>query len=125
MYPSRGLGWRSWLRHCPPRWKAAGSISDSVIDIILLAPGVDLASNRNDYQEYFLRAKGGRCVGLTTLPLSCAHCLEIWKPQTSGALRACPGLYRGFYTLLGSPIKQRVKQACFPEYSWIRIKRYS
>jgi len=25
--------------------------------------------------------KGGRCVGLTTLPLSCADCLEIWELQ--------------------------------------------
>ena len=33
--------------------------------------GVDSASNRNKYQEYFLGGKGGRCVRLT-LPLSCA-----------------------------------------------------
>jgi hypothetical protein len=26
-------------------------------------PGVDSASNRNEYQEYFLRGKGGRCLG--------------------------------------------------------------
>jgi len=30
--------------------------------------GVDSASNRNEYQEYFLWRKGGRCLGLTTLP---------------------------------------------------------
>jgi len=36
--------------------------------------------------------KGGRCVGLTTLPPPCADCLEIWEPQTPGTLRACPGL---------------------------------
>jgi len=24
--------------------------------------------------------KGGGCVGLTTLPPSCADCLEIWEP---------------------------------------------
>ena len=40
-------------------------------------PAVDSASNRNEYQEYFLGGKGGRCVGLTTLPPSCADCLEI------------------------------------------------
>jgi len=65
------------------------------IDIILPAslwPGVDSASNRNEYQEYFLVSKGGRCVGLTNLPPSCADCLEIWEPQPSGFLRACPGL---------------------------------
>ena len=36
--------------------------------------------------------KGRRCVGLTTLPTSCADCLEIWEPQPSGTLRACPGI---------------------------------
>jgi len=43
--------------------------------------------------EKFLRGggggKGGRCLGLTTLPPSC---LESWKPQPIGILRACPGL---------------------------------
>jgi len=33
-------------------------------------PGVDSASNRNECQEHFLAGKGGRCVGLTTLPPS-------------------------------------------------------
>ena len=55
-------------------------------------PGVDSASNRNEYQEYILGGKGGRCVGLTTLPPSCADCLEIWEPQPPGTLRVCPGL---------------------------------
>jgi len=36
--------------------------------------------------------KGGRCVGPTTLPPSCANCLEIWEPQHPGTLWACPGL---------------------------------
>ena len=40
--------------------------------------GVDSASNRNKYQEYFLAGKGDRYVGLTTLPPSRADCLEIW-----------------------------------------------
>jgi hypothetical protein len=67
------------------------------VDIILLAalwPGVDSASNRNEYQEYFLWGKGGRCVGLTTLLPSCADCLEIWAPQLPGTPRACPDLHR-------------------------------
>jgi len=55
-------------------------------------PWSRLSLNRNEYQEYFLGGKGGRCVRLTTLPPSCADSLEIWKPQTSGILRACPGL---------------------------------
>ena len=37
-------------------------------------------------------SKGGRCIGLTTLPPSCADCLEIWEPQPPGTLRACKGI---------------------------------
>ena len=46
--------------------------------------------------------KGGRCVGLTKLPPSCANCLETWEPQTPGTLTASPGVYRdcfAFYQL--------------------------
>jgi hypothetical protein len=49
------------------------------------------ASKRNEYQEYLLEDKGGRCLGLTTLPPSCAEYLEIWEPQPSGNLDYCPG----------------------------------
>jgi hypothetical protein len=38
-------------------------------------PGVDSASDRNEFQEYFLGGKGGWYVGLTTLPPSDADCL--------------------------------------------------
>jgi hypothetical protein len=54
--------------------------------------GVDSASNRNDYREYFLGGESDRCVELTTSPPSCAECLEKWEPQPPGTLRACPGL---------------------------------
>jgi len=59
---------------------------------------VDSASDRNEYQEYFLGGKGGQCVGLTTLPPSCADCLKIWEPQPPGTLRACPGLLWDCFT---------------------------
>jgi len=61
------------------------------IDIILPAAlwsWGDSASNRNKYQEYFLKDKDGRCVGLTTLPPSGADCFENWEPQPPGILRA-------------------------------------
>jgi hypothetical protein len=95
-----GTRWRIWLRHCATSRKVAGSIPDGVIGIFPLnlsflsqfGPGVDSASNTNEYQEYFLGDKSGRCVGLTTLPPSSADCLEIWEPQPPGTLGACPGL---------------------------------
>jgi hypothetical protein len=54
-----GTRQRSWLRPYATSWKVAGSIPDEIIgffsiDIILataLGPGVDSASNRNEYQE--------------------------------------------------------------------------
>jgi len=66
-----------------------------------MALGVDSASNRNEYHEYFLRRKGGRYVGLTNLPPSCADCVAIWEPQPTGTLRASPGLglYRDCFKL--------------------------
>jgi len=44
------------LRHCAASRKVAGSILDDV----------DSASDRNEYQEYFLVGKGCRCVSVTT-----------------------------------------------------------
>jgi len=61
-------------------------------------PGVDVASNSNEYQEYFLGGKGSWCVVLATFPPSCANCLEIWEPQPPGTLRACPDLYSDCFT---------------------------
>ena len=48
--------------------------------------------NRNEYQVYFLGAKGGRCVGLTILPPSC----DVMK---SGNLnfQACNGTALPFF----------------------------
>ena len=45
--------------------------------------------------------KCGRCVGLTTLPLLCTDCHEIWKLQPPETLRACPGLYRDCFPFKG------------------------
>jgi hypothetical protein len=56
--------------------------------------GDDSATNRNEYQEYFLGSKGSWCIGLINLSPSCDEGLEIWEPQSPGTLRACPGQYR-------------------------------
>jgi len=103
----RHTQWRSWLRHCATNRKVAGSIPDGVIGIFHLTrsfgprcgPWFDSASKRNKYQEYFLGGKGGRCVGLTTVPPSCADRLEIWVPQPPETPRPCPGLSWDCFTL--------------------------
>ena len=58
--------------------KVSGSTPDGVT-----GPVVNSASNRSEYQEYFLQegGKGGRWVGMTTLPPSCTACHEIWRPH--------------------------------------------
>jgi len=40
--------------------------------IYIILP-VLLVSNRNEYQDYFLEGKGGRCIGLTTLTFMCRY----------------------------------------------------
>jgi len=75
----------------------------SLIQFFLLhyGPGVESASSKNEYQEYFLGGKGGRCVRLTTLPPSCADCHKIWEPQPPETLRACQAC-KGIALLLRS-----------------------
>ena len=85
----RGTAVAQWLRCCVTNRKVAGSIPAGVIDIKSFrshyGPGVDSASNRNEYREYFLGGKGGRCVRLTTyhhpVPLSrYLGALTSWNP---------------------------------------------
>ena len=60
-----GTAVAQWLRCCATNWKVAGSIPAGIsgffIDIKSFrsdyGPGVDSASNRNEYQEYFLGVK--------------------------------------------------------------------
>ena len=100
--------WRSWFRQRARSRKVAGSVLGGVTGKFSLplsfrshyGLGFHSPSNRNEYQEYFLGGKGGRCVGLTTLPPSCADCLEIWEAQPPGTVWACPGLYWNCFTCL-------------------------
>ena len=79
-----------------------GSIPNGIMEFFIViflptycGPGVDSTSNRNEYQEYFLGGKGGRGVQLT-FPIFMYH--KIWKHQSPGTLRVCPGLYSDCYT---------------------------
>ena len=90
LYKAEGRGFGSQWRYC--------NISLTESFRPHNGPGVDSVSKRNEYQEYFLGGKGGRCVRLTTLPHSYADRLKIWVVQPSGTLRAFPGLYRDYFT---------------------------
>jgi len=67
----KGTAVAQWLRYCATNRKADGSIPDGVsgffIDIKSLRShydsGVDSASNRNEYQEYFLGVKAAGAQG--------------------------------------------------------------
>ena len=91
--PRQGTAVTQWLRCCATNRKVACSIPACVsgyfIDIKSFrshyGPGVESASKRNEYQEYFVGGKGGRCVRLTTyhypVPLSWnLGKLTTWKP---------------------------------------------
>jgi len=61
------------------------------IDLILRTSDglwVDSVCNRNEYRGYLLWDKGGRCVGLTTLPTV----KKFWEPQPPETLKACTGI---------------------------------
>jgi hypothetical protein len=68
---------------------------------------------------HFLGSKGSWCIGLTTLPPSCANCLEIREPQPPGTLRACNGI--AFYDRLACSIislmfcvQKNIPKNCIP-----------
>ena len=52
-------------------------------------PGFYSVSKINEHHKYFLQDKGGRCVWLTTLPLSRADYPQIGQPQPPGTIRSC------------------------------------
>jgi len=80
------------LRYCATNRKLAGSIPTGVsgffIDIKSFRshydPGLDSASNRNEYQVYFLGGKGGRSVRLKTHhhPVPLSRNLGLSRPVT-------------------------------------------
>jgi len=97
-----GTAVAQWLRCWATNRKVAGSIPAGVSGFFIeiksfrshYGSGVDSASNRNEYQEYFLGVKSGRCVRLTTLPPSCAVVtkyggLNFLEP--SGPVQVCNG----------------------------------
>ena len=100
-----------WLRCCAANRKVAGSIPAGVngffIDIKSFrshyGPGVDSASKRNEYREYFLGGKKRPVRKADNLPPSCAvvtksGSLNFLEP--SGPVQACNGTALPFYRKL-------------------------
>jgi hypothetical protein len=89
------IGWGTVLQTGRSRVRFPMVPLEFFIDIILpvaIWPLGRLSLQQKWVPGIFPRGKGGRYVGLTTLPPSCADCLEIWEPQASGILKACLGL---------------------------------
>jgi len=100
-----GTAVAQWLSCCTTNRKVAGSIPAGVSGFSTdikpfgshYSPGVDSASNRNEYQEYFLGAKAAgacRCVRLTILQPSCAVVTKSGNLiflEHSGPVQACNG----------------------------------
>ena len=67
----KGIAVAQWLRYYATNRKVAGSIPAGVSGIFIdiksfrshYGPGVDSASNRNEYQEYFLGVKAAGAKG--------------------------------------------------------------
>ena len=110
-----------WLRCCATNQKFAGSIPAGVIGFFIdiksfrshHGPGVDSASNRNEYQDYFLGVKA-LCVRLTTIPPPCAvvtksESLKFLEP--SGPLQACNGI--------ALPLNDMINSYLFGTVMWI------
>ena len=95
-----GTAVAQWLGCCATNRKVAGSIPAGATGFFIgiksfrshYGPVVDSASNRSEYQEYFLGGKDGRCIRLTTLPPSCAVVMKSGNLnflEPSGPLQAC------------------------------------
>ena len=101
-YSLQGMQWCSWLRYCTTSCKVMDLILDWILHfhnpsghtmvLELTQPLTEMSS-----RYIFLLGggvQGSQCVGLTSLPSSCANCLEMWECQPPGTVRTCPGLYR-------------------------------
>jgi len=94
----------SGKEHHTTSWKVTGSIPDGFIGIFhWLNPSSHTMAlgSTQPLTEMSTRSiswggggKGSRCIGLTTLPPSCAERLEIWEPWPPGTLRAYSGKYQ-------------------------------
>jgi hypothetical protein len=83
-----GLVFDSWWSHWDFHWFNPSGRIDTGVDSVFntCVPGVSPGG------------KGGRRLGLTTSPPSCADCLDIQGASNTWKLKACPGLYWNSFT---------------------------
>ena len=84
-----------WLRYCPTSWNMMGAIPVEVTGVfikVILPTALWPWGSTQPETEKITRniswgGKGGRFIGLETLPPSCADCLEIVGGSTSCSRR--------------------------------------
>ena len=99
MFSYRGIAVAQWLRCCATNQKVAGSIPAGVSGFLIdiksfrshYGPGVDSASKRNEYQEYFMGVKAAGAKADNLAP-SCAVVTKSGNLNFLRTLWASPGL---------------------------------
>ena len=114
---AQGTRWCSWLRHCARRRKVMVSIPFAVIGIChwLNPSGHTIALG--SAQLLTEMSKGGRCLGLTTLPPSFTDCLKILGTSTFWSLKAlavCNGITLPLLPLFMTARPQAKETDVFP-----------
>ena len=97
----------SWLRHCATSQKVTSLIPDGAVGTshwcnpsvctMMILGSFQLLTEMST-RNISLGGKCVQCLGLTTLPHSCADCIDICKLQPPGTHRACQGLYKYCWT---------------------------
>ena len=116
----RDTRWCNWLRHCAKIRKVACSIPDCTNGIFYwhnpsghtMALGSTHSLTEMSTKNISLGGKGGRCLGLTTLPPFCADCLEIWESHPP--VHVCNGIALPLPNIM--PITRRNANFSWPTY---------
>jgi len=103
-----GTRWRGWLTHFATNRKVAGSMGPLGFFIVIILqaplwPWGRLSLYRKKSTRNISCGKGGLCLGLTTLPPSCAECLKSGSHnvlEPSGPVQRL--LYLCFTSLCGT-----------------------
>ena len=129
-----GTRWRSCLRHCATSRKVADSDSRWCHWNFSLTwsfrphygPGVDAASNRNEYQEYFLGVNAAGAYGWQPYHLYMPTVLKSGSLnllEPSGTVQACNGIALLLYTYDYKQYSQYIHM--YSVLCWIWMSKYT